>query len=197
VAGFVKRPGFRTLGFGTSKAGSGLRSTVCPAESGTQVGALPPVRKELRFREASGRTGLRPGSCEAADQRRKSKACRAGLRLRPKLPAGGEPELRLRLADGGTGTPVPALPSGEPSGLRPCRGARGETLKELRLRKDPGGSGPGPRPGHGLETAQRTASPPRLGIQPRRDVGAGGNASPHFLGPASTRHFDMLNTCSA
>jgi hypothetical protein len=39
-------------------------SRTSPAESEASAGALPPARKELRFRKRSGRTGFRSGSCE-------------------------------------------------------------------------------------------------------------------------------------
>lgn len=89
--------------------------------SGTRVGALPPVEADLRVRLGSGRTGLRPGSCEAAGSAASARTCRADLRP-GRSRAEADPRRKLAVCGGG-GWETPGffrdLPSGEPPGLRP------------------------------------------------------------------------------
>jgi hypothetical protein len=99
-----------------------------PAESGISVSALPPVEPWASARGSSGQDrasarGLRNrrtqgfGSWTARQNRGFG---RGSCRMRNR-------GFRRGTARAGSGTQVPNLPSGEPSGLRPCRGARGET----------------------------------------------------------------------
>ena len=78
--------------------------------------------------DLSGRTGFRPGSCERWNPELRFMDRQAEPGFRPWIPpdagppasAGGNARVGRRIS-------VRNLPSGEPSGLRPCRGASGET----------------------------------------------------------------------
>jgi hypothetical protein len=71
--------------------------------------------------DMSGRTGFRPGSCEAARTQGASPwTCQAEEKLRLRIPPDAEPEASAEgTARVGRGTSVPNSPSGEPPGLRP------------------------------------------------------------------------------
>ena len=133
--------------------------------------------------EGSGRTGFRPGSCEPgmdpglrlmAMSRRNQGFGRGSCRTRFLA-------LRsLKTQRPGRGTRVPNPPSGEPPGLRPCRGATRGTLTRLRPRTDSGGCGARTCPGY------RASKPPiAKGLlrrnRTRRDSGGRQQCRPPLL----------------
>lgn len=158
AAGFVKCPGSGTFGCRTEKGRmTDFGPGSCPAESGTQVGALPPAGKGFGP-EPSGRTGFRPGSCETGGPR----AQVHGPPGRPEASAKGNPaESRNRCFGGGSvgqQDPEPRFrncqaanrqgfgPDGEPAGK-----PKGAQASEGPRRNGTRAPGSGPD----LETARR------------------------------------------
>ena len=123
AAGFVKRPpGTESLrAGGTGQAGH--RTSVQDLSDGKRDFGQRAVTggEGASAFCPSGRTGFRPGSCEAAGTQDFGPwTCQAEPRLRPRIPLNAEPKASARgTADAGRGTSVPNLPSGEPPGLRP------------------------------------------------------------------------------
>lgn len=122
AAGFVKcPPGFRTPGPEPNRqaTGPGSRTVRRKRNFGSRA-ATGEDRVSARF--SSGRTGLRPGSCEKGGPRISVHGPPGDPRLRPRDPPEREPELRPRCPRRwGAGEPrgFPGSASGEPPGLRP------------------------------------------------------------------------------
>ena len=174
--------GPRSVTFGSvTRDRSGFRSDTCPAESGTQVGALPPARRGFRPFHCRAGPGFGPGAAKPADPGLRSMAVRRNPRLRPRIPPSTDPKLRPRDCDGGKRDVSSEPPNGEPPGLRPWSGSPRGNRFRLRPEMDPGGSG-ARTPGSGAATRNRPmrdALPPRPGSS-EGTVGAGGNAGPHY-----------------
>jgi hypothetical protein len=156
----------------------------CPAESGTQVGALPPAEKGLLPPILRAGPGFGPGAAKTADPGRKSMDCQAGQRLRPKaiLPKRGTDASAQDLRDSRIRNPGSGTAKRRTARASALTGSPRGNRKERKLRKDSGGSVPEPR----LRSAPRnrparTASPPRPGVTRDGTVGAGGDASPHYF----------------
>ena len=184
AAGFVKRP--RNPG-GLRARGNRTRRDTGPSGSGParRKAGLRSARRHRR-RGASAPylragPGFGPGAANRQDPGLRSMDLPGGTEASAKDPAGRDRGFGFGNAEAGRGTQVPNLPSGEPPGLRPCRGARGETAG-LRPRTDSGGSGRlSPLSGHRPRNRPaRNASPPRLGST-RRDSGGRRQRRPPLL----------------
>jgi hypothetical protein len=133
-----------------------------PAESEAKAGAPPPAEGGLRP------IGRRAGPGFAARELRNGGTGTSvrGPSGRPRGFGRGFLPERNRASARGPRRQEPEfariseLPSGEPPGLRPRRGARGEPEWASRLMTDPGGPAPSPRLDSVLETAPR--GQPRL-----------------------------------
>ena len=138
----------------------GLRTSVrtCPAEAGRKSARCN--RRTQGFGSAIvGQDRASARNCATAGQDASLRNAEVDPGLRPgNLPSTAEASPRHGRA--GTGTPVPDLPKGETSGLRPWRGACGETGGSASFPKDSGSPDPSPRLGPGFEKAQ--GGTPRL-----------------------------------
>jgi hypothetical protein len=182
AAGFVKCPGRGAFGLRRQTRQADV-SRACPAESGTQVGAPPPAREGAPAPDQSGRTGPRPGSCESGGPPNPGSGTVGQTRGfgRGILPAADRSFGTGAAADGSRNRQGFDLPSGEPSGLRPCRGARGETERGRNALEGPRRTGArAPAQVRSSKKPSRIASPPRPGVHRDGTVGAGGNVSPHY-----------------
>jgi hypothetical protein len=130
AAGFVKRPS-------VSQWPSGRRETVSGGED-LRVQHPAGRKRDLGQRAATGGTsgsgpadppgseGLRPGAAKGGPGA-SAQGTPGRTEASAEDPAGcGTGASALGTATAGSGTQVPNLPSGEPPGLRPCRGARGK-----------------------------------------------------------------------
>jgi hypothetical protein len=186
AAGFVKRPSGYQAAFG--HAGDPGRpdtgsSDPGPARRKAGLRSLRRHRRGKRFgADLSGRTGLRPGSCETGGPRTSVHGRQAEPRLRPRHPAingtkasaagprWGEEGREFQTAERRTARASALV--GEPAG-KPAPALAGKGPRRKRRREPPVyGAATRNRPA-------RDASPPRLGSG-KGTVGAGGDAGPHY-----------------
>ena len=191
VAGFVKCPGFGIFGFRNQKAGQWASVQDLSGGKRDFGQRIATGGNGISILDLSGRTGFRPGSCEAADPGPRSWTVRqteasaedpaaAGPKLRLAGPRGGHRDFGSGSAERRTAR-ASAL-TGSPRGNR----------KERKLWKDPGGSAPEP------PAQVRNSKPPRadrLAFQawhhPRRDSGGWRRRQPPlFLAASGSRKTD-------
>lgn len=142
-------------------------------------------RKRASARIGRAGPGFGPGAANRRTQRFGAWTVRRNQGLRPEDPAGcGDGGFGFRNREGrNEKRKLFDPPRGEPSGLRPCRGACGETGSGFGRGRTPEGAMDEP-PAHSsfLETArnmERLASQARFKCE--GTVGAGSNAGPHYF----------------
>ena len=168
-----RKGGTPDFGPGPARRKAGPRSARCHRRNGS-----------FGFRLCRAGPGFGPGAAKPAGprtsvhglvRRNQGFGSRIPPERGPKASAGGP-------ARTGSGTRVPNLPSGEPPGLRPCRGARRGNRIGLRPLSDSGGSGA--RASALVSATSKppcaNASPPRQGLT-RRDSGGRQRCRPPLL----------------